>query len=157
SQLVPLTIAVWFLTTRGKRSIYFGIAGLASSILGPAMSKIVSAVVLAPFALSALMRPGSHLPRLAKVFTAIMMAGAAMGLIYLLARFGTFFLDLIKLGMTHIGPQSYEFFGTYGMSLQAALPYLARDCAILMMAAIAFRLMPWPAAASLALGAVTVL
>jgi hypothetical protein len=155
--VVPLTVAVWFWTVRGRQSDLAASIAVAASIAGSALSKVVSAGTLTPLALAELLPHLRRMPRVLQVVLAVLAAMSTAYAVYMLVRFLPLFIGIIGLEMTGVGPRSFDLIFKWGLSLRSALPYLAQDTGILLMMVAAFRLVNWKEASALTFGLILAL
>jgi hypothetical protein len=155
--VVPLTIAVWFWTVRGRESVVAGPIALASSIAGSALTKVVSAGTLVPLVLAGLVLHLGRTPRILQVIIVLLTAAGIAYAAYMLTAFLPSFIALVDLGAIGIGPTSYHLVTKWGLSLNAAWPWVVQDVGILLMTLVAFRLVYRLEAAALAFGLILVL
>jgi hypothetical protein len=148
--VVPLTVAVWFWTVRGRQSRVAASVALASSIAGSALSKVLSVGTLSPLALAVLL---PHLRRMSWILQVVVVFLAAAGALYAASVLARFLPSIV--GMTSIGPRSYELIVEWGVS--GVWPFVAQDMSILLMIILAFRLMNWREAAAVTFGLILVL
>jgi hypothetical protein len=155
--VVPLTVAVWFWAVRGRQSAKAASIAVAASIIGSALSKVTAAGTLPPLALVELI---PHLHRSSRVLqvilTLLVVACAAYASLMLVEHLPSF-LRLIGLGVTGIGPRSYDYIAHRGFSVSTAWPYMAQDAGILLMIVAAFRLVNWREASAITFGLILVL
>jgi hypothetical protein len=151
--MVPLTVAVWFWTARGRQSSVAVSIALASSIAGSALSKVLSAGTLIPLALAGL---APHLRRMAwtlRVVAALLAVAGALYAAYMLVRFLPPFIGLLDVG---IGPRSYDLIVRWGQNVGVAWPFAVQDTSILLMVIVGFRIMNWREATAVTFGLILV-
>ncbi len=155
--VVPLAVCVWFWATLGRRSTSAASVAIISSIVGSALSKVMSAGTLAPLALAQLAPHLRHLPRKVQIGLLILLTVAAAYVAYMLFRFLPFFADLVRLGMTSLGPRSYDSLTNWGYDLYSAWPFVAQDAGMVLMMVLAFRFLERLEALALIFGLILVL
>ena len=133
ASVVPLTIAVWFWTVRGRHSNMAAVIAVATSVAGSALSKVMSAGTLTPLALSALLPRLGRMPLALQAVLAVLAAACAVYAGSMLVEYGPWYLALVTLGTTGLGPRSYDYVAHLGYSVGTAWPYLAQDTGILLM------------------------
>ena len=155
--MVPLTVAVWFWAVRGRQSAKAASIAVAASIIGSALSKVTSAGILSPLALVELI---PHLHRSSRVLQVILTLLAVASAAYatlMLVEYLPSFLRMIGLGITGIGPRSYDSLANWGASVRTVWPYMAQDVGIVLMIVVAFRLVNWREASALTFGLILAL
>ena len=156
--VVPLTVAVWFWAVRGRQSAKAASIAVAASIIGSALSKVTAAGTLSPLAFVELI---PHLHRSSRVLQVIMTLLAVASAAYaslMLVEYLPDFLRMIDLGMTGIGPRSYDYSAHFSaFSVRTVWPYMAQDVGILLMIVAAFRLVNWREASALTFGLILAL
>ena len=147
AHVVPLTIAVWFWVVESRRGAATPAIGLIVAFVGSLASKVASFVVLGAVAVEACYRLVTRLSRPALVvlgvFGVVTGAYAAMMLIWFLP----FFTQI-----SGVTTESLERIFRYGAAVSSVWPYLARDTGCILLAAAAFRILPWPTSAAVAIG-----
>jgi hypothetical protein len=150
--VVPLTVAVWFWTVRGRQSANAASIAVAASIIGSALSKVTSAGTLIPLALAELVPHLRRIPGVLQVILALLAVASAAYASLMLVEYLPLFLRMIGLGITGIGPRSYDSLANWGASVRTVWPYMAQDVGIVLMIVVAFRLVNWREASALTLG-----
>jgi hypothetical protein len=142
---VPLTVVVVYWARKNDtraRLLAFGIA-----VVGSALSKVVGAAVLAPFAAAAAVPRFFEMSRWIRV-AAIMAAVAAMAYAaILLYRIGS-----LNFTVAPLGPVSVNLILRYQTDFWTVLPFALRDGSAVLLAAAAFLLADWLVAAAIAFG-----
>jgi hypothetical protein len=155
--VVPLTFAIWFWVVQARRSNMASSIAVIASIAGSALSKPLSAATLTPLAFSAVIPRLNRMPKVALIVTAILAVVSAGYAARMTVQYLPFFMRMIHVGMTGLGPRSYDLIVHWGYSIRAAWPYLAQDAGIVLMIVAAFRLMNWKESSALALGLILTL
>jgi hypothetical protein len=156
--VVPLTVAVWFWTVRGRESDKAASIAVVASIIGSSLSKLTSAGTLVPLALAELIPHVRRIPRVFQIILALLAVASAAYASLILVEYLPSYLRIIGPGMTGIGPRSYDYSGHFsGFSVSTVWPYMAQDAGILLMIVAAFRLVNWREASALTLGLILAL
>lgn len=143
---VPVTVAVahW----ARKPQTRAGLVALAIAIIGSALSKVVTATALGAYAMAAALPRFWAVSRVGRIAAVIVAALCAVYATVLLVRFGP-----IYFGITSFGPLSLTRLRE-GATLGAALPFLLRDAAAVLLAVVAFLIAPRLLAAAILFGLV---
>jgi hypothetical protein len=155
--VVPLTVAVWFWTMRGRHCDMAASIAITASIIGSALSKVTSAATLTTLAFVELIPHLRRIPRASQVVLALLAVAGAAYASLMLVEYLPMFLRLIGLGITTIGPRSYDYIVHWGYSIRTAWPYMAQDAGFLLMIVAAFRLVNWREASAITLGLILAL
>ena len=147
---VPLTIAIWYQVQESKSGCGI-ISNFGLAVVGSMLSKVASAATLGPLALAPVIGQIKTLSRTIWIVGAIVVALAAACALALVTDLGPLMLEAAA-----VGPDSYTNWW-YGYGSGYDWPFLLRDIGSLLLIALAFRLSPWPIAASLALGLILAL
>lgn len=150
--IIPVTVATWFWATEARKSGRTAIISLAMAIIGCAMAKVVAAATLVPLALAAAVPAALRSSRRLQIVFVVLLAVSAIYSLWMLVTFLPSFLTMAQLGLTTLGPASYQLVMIYGAPLASAWPVIARDGATLLLMVISFRLTPIPIAAVLTFG-----
>jgi hypothetical protein len=144
---VPLTISVWFWSTRGRGSENVAIASAGAAFIGSALTKVVTAGTLVPLALGGVLQQAIRLsPKLCWGLGSVALA-AGLYALFLFHEYALMFWHA-----SYWGPDSFVMFVRGHERLGAVWPFLARDIGAVLIAVAAFRLAAWPAALAIALG-----
>jgi hypothetical protein len=150
---LPLAIAVWY-RTKTARTATQTIGNFGLAVAGTALSKVTSAVTLAPLSLAPLLlnfrtavREFQRLPLLLRGLGILVIAAGALYAAFLLLTFGP-----LMLSTGGIAPESYQWAFQYHAGRRVVLPFLLRDVGTILLAVLAFRLLAWPYALALAIG-----
>jgi hypothetical protein len=141
---VPLTVVTVYWAR--KHNTWAQLLAFAIAIIGSALSKVVGAAVLGPFALAAL------LPRFFRMFPSIRIlvgSAAVAATVYaaiLLHRLGFVF------GIAPFGPSSFSMIHNDHASFATAFPDILRDCSAVLLAVAGFLLADWLIASAIAFG-----
>ena len=142
---VPLTIVVVYWARKDNtraRMLAFAIA-----VVGTALSKVVGAAVLAPFAAAASVQRYFQMPRRIRIAAIIGAGVAAAYAAYLLYRVGG-----ANFAAAPFGPVSSQMMRIYDASFLSALPFMLRDLSAVLLAVVAFLVADWLAAIAIAFG-----
>src|SRR6202043_606022 len=123
---------------------------IVASIVGSALSKPLSAATLAPLAFSAVIPRVNRMSKVALIVSAILAVVSVGYAARMTVQYLPLFMRMIHLGMTGLGPRSYDLIVHWGWPIRAAWPYLAQDAGIVLMIVAAFLLMNWREASALA-------
>ena len=153
--VVPLTVAIWFWTSKARKSAASGAAALGLAALGSALTKVVTAATLVPLAIAGLLPVLRRLPRYLQLSSVTLLAVIGIYALAMLAHFLPPFLSMVQTGRIGIGPNSY-LDRKLGLSVWE-WSQIGRDVATVLMVPLSFVLTDWPVAAALSFGAICVL
>jgi hypothetical protein len=140
--LVPLIISIWFWATQVHRAAMASRIAILLSVLGSALSKVVSIATLAPIAIAAAISH-FHPTRRALLFGLVIILPIGCYVLWIMITFVPFFADMIRSGTINLGPRSYDLIANRGYSVASAWPFLAQDVGIVVVAIVAVRVMEW--------------
>jgi hypothetical protein len=142
---VALTIVVVYWARKNDaraRLLAFVIA-----VVGSALSKVVGAAVLAPYAVAVAVPRFFQMSRRVRIAAILAAAAAAAYAVFLLYRVGA-----VNFGAAPFGPFSFRLIQLYGTPFITALPFILRDVSAALLAAAAFRIADWLVASVIAVG-----
>jgi hypothetical protein len=148
--IIPLTVSIWQRLTE-KSGPTGTIGNFAAAVVGSALSKVTAAATLAPLAAAPLLDQFVRLTTPMRAAASIILLLAAAYAAYMILQHGATFL-----GIGGIGPETYVWGpGLIQQSPWQALPYPLRDAGTVLLALLAFRMLPWPYALAVAFGLTT--
>lgn len=156
---LPLSIAIWYRATNTSAATD-AFKTLPIAVTVSAMTKVTTVITLAPIALTPLIQKWAifaaefhKLPRLLRLTAILIFAGAMLYAAFLTSHFGYF---MISQG--GISPESFERFQwatENHVSRRLVVPYALRDAGTLLLILLAFRMVAWPSAVALTMGAIS--
>lgn len=142
---VPLTIVVVYWAR--KRSTGAQLLAFALAVIGTALSKVVGAAVLAPYAAATLVQRFFELSRWVRIGAIVGAGAAAAYAAYVLYRVGG-----ANFAAAPFGPYSIRLMHLYDTPFLTALPLMLREVAAVLLAVMAFFFLHWLAAGAVAFG-----
>jgi hypothetical protein len=142
---VPLTLVVVYWARKNDaraRLLAFGLA-----VVGSALSKVVGAAVLAPFAFATAVPRFFRMSYRVRVTAVVAAAAAAVYGAVLLYRMGP-----INFAVAPLGPVSVAMIRHYHADFWTVLPFAMRDASAVLLAVVAFVLADWLVAGAIAFG-----
>jgi hypothetical protein len=142
---VPLTLAVVYWAR--KNDARARLLAFVLAVVGSALSKVVGAAVLAPFAFATAVPRFfrmSYAVRVAAIFAAVAAAVYAAVLLY---RVGP-----MNFAVAPLGPLSITMIRRYHADFWTVLPFAMRDVSAMLLAVVAFVLADWLVASAIAFG-----
>lgn len=142
---VPLTIAVVYWAR--KNDARARLLAFALAVVGSALSKVVGAAVLAPFVAATALPRFFQMSRRVRLVAIVAAVAAAAYAGYLLYRVGA-----SNFGVAPLGPVSANLLLRYHWDIWTTLPFALRDVSAVLLAVVAFLLLDWLVASTVAFG-----
>jgi hypothetical protein len=142
---VPLTIVVVYWAR--KNDARARLLAFVLAVVGSALSKVVGAAVLAPFAAAAAVPRFFRMSIWVRIGAIVAAVAAVAYVVILLDRMGP-----LLFGFAPLGPLSFNMIQRYHADFSTTLPFALRDGSAVLLAAVAFVLADWPTAGAIAFG-----
>ena len=152
SHAFVLAVCVVWLALKAQGSAVVAGAGLATALVGSAISKVVTFGVLTPITVAASI---SLIPRTSSRVRVALALLFGLGGIYCLAMLEKFLPEFLSSG--RLGPETFLYVITDRIPLRSSIVFVLRDISVILLITAWFRMFKWPMAAALSIGAISFL